>query len=179
MDCFCGLSFEKGIITVLGAEKSSTFVVALTDYLKAYGTVSVAQRISDAEATTDYMVFAPDNNDGKYFVAHSEKEAEAFKEAKCVIGVINIAVMEKKISEAVKGYQYLCDIADVDCDELVYPYAIAKTVSEREKYNLLYIDGVNSESKRFLARELAKLLRYGVGIRLINTDNGDIEILCK
>ena len=40
MDCFYGVEFQKGIITVLGAEKNSDFTQRLADYLKKSGSVS-------------------------------------------------------------------------------------------------------------------------------------------
>ncbi len=164
MKYFNGLTLKKGNITVLGAEKDSVFVTDLEDYLKD---------------KKDINIFAPDTTDGKFFVVHSEEEINRYQNDGYIIGVINIDVCEKRIADAIKGYEHLCEIADISPDELVFPYAVAKTILQREKYNLLFIDGVNSVSKRFLARELAKNIRNGMSIRIINTDNGDIEILCR
>ena len=176
MNYFCGLEFEKGTITVLGAERKSDFTQELADYLKGSGTVSF---IGDKNLNTDYIINAPDDMNDKKFIVHSEKEISALEDSKHIIGVINIDVMEQKIADAIEGYEHLCEIANIESDELAYPYPISKAILNREKYSLMFIDGVNSASKRFLARELAKLIRNGTGIRLINTDSGSIEILCK
>lgn len=164
MNLFDGISFEKENIIVLGAEEDSVFVTDLKEYLKD---------------KKDINIFAPDITDGKFFVVHSDEEINCYQNEGFIIGVINIDVCEKRIANVIKGYENLCEIADISPDELVFPYAVAKTVMQREKYNLLFIDGVNSSSKRFLAREIAKNIRNGIGIRIINTDNDDIEILCR
>lgn len=166
MKLFDGLSFEKKKITVLSAEKDSAFVTALGEYLKENG-------------REECEISAPDTLDGKYFIVHSDSEADLYKKDSFIIGVINIDAMERRISDVVKGYEHLCYFADVSPDELVFPFILAKAVTEREKYDLLFIDGVNTVSKRFLARELAKNIRNGIGIRIINTDSGDTEILCR
>ena len=179
MDYFNGLAFNKGVITVLGADKNSVIVSALVKHLEKSGTVAVSQNPDNLNKNTDFVILAPDDTDGKFFITHSKEEINEFEKSDSIIGVVDISVMEKRIADVVKGYEHLCEIADISCNETAYPYVIAKAVAEREKYTLLFIDNIDSADKRFLARELAKHLRYGVGIRLINTDNGDIEILCK
>lgn len=176
MDCFYGVEFQKGIITVLGAEKNSDFTQRLADYLKKSGSVSFED---EKNSDTDYIINAPDTMNGKGFIVHSEEEICALEKSSHIIGVVNIDIMEKKIADVVEGYEHICQIANIDCDELTYTSPVAKAILERERYSLLFIDGVNSGSKRFIARELGKILKNGIGIRLINTDSGDIEILCK
>jgi len=164
MNYFDGITFEKNNITVLGAQSDSCFVTALKDYFKE---------------KKDTNIYAPDDKVDKYFIVHTQEEINRYLSDSYIIGVINIEVFEKRIADAVQGYEQLCEIADLSPEELVFPYAVAKAVLQREKYDLLFIDDVNSASKRFLARELAKNIRNGIGIRIINTDNGDIEILCR
>ena len=162
MNLFNELTLKKENITVLQAEQNSAFLCNLKEY------------IGDSVCVT-----APDILGDKFFLVHKPEEISAYKEKGFVIGIVNVDVFEKRICDVIKNYEDLCAITNVYSDELVYPFLIAKTIIEREKYDLLYIDGVNSESKRFLARELAKNIKNGMAIRIINTDSGDVEILCR
>lgn len=164
MNLFDGVIFEKQNITVLGIEKNSAFLADLSEYIN--------------KNCNGVNINAPDIMDGKCFYVHSKDEADSYKSNSFVIGIVNVDVFEKRICDVVKNYERLCEIANIASDELAYPFVIAKTIIQRENYDLLYIDGVNSVSKRFLARELAKNIRNGMGIRIINTDNCDVEILC-
>ena len=165
MNLFDGVIFEKQNITVLGVEKNSAFLADLSEYINKNG--------------NSKNINAPDIMDGNCFYVHSKEEADSYKSNSFVIGIVNVDVFEKRICDVVKNYERLCEIANIASDELAYPFVIAKTIIQRENYDLLYIDGVNSVSKRFLARELAKNIRNGMGIRIINTDNCDVEILCS
>lgn len=163
MNLFDELIFKNKNITVCGANENSEFVLNLKKHFEK----------------SDNIVFAPDTMENKFFAVHSKEEISHYKGKGFVIGIVNIEVFEKPICDVVKNYNDLCDIVNVESCELVYPFAVAKTIIEREKYDLLYIDGVNTVSKRFLAREFAKLIRNGMGIRIINTDSNYTEILCR
>ena len=188
MNYFDNLSL-KGNITVLGAAESSDFVKSLESFAGAECTVK-----------------APDRPIDGHFKVHSQEEIDRYRAESIVFGVVDIDIMEKKVCDAVDGVEDFCRINDLFDDELIYPLTVARVVQNREKYDILYINGVNSESKRFLARELAKCFntalvnsggagnehtaelvrqmeslygKSGMGIRMINTDSDYVETLVK
>lgn len=162
MNYFDFLSFEQSCITVLGVDENSDFV----NSLKAF---------TDNKITIN----TPDVNFDKLFYVHSEEEIEEYKSKGLLIGIVDVNALEKKICDVVANYDYFCSVNNLFAEELIFPLAIARVIENREKYDILYINGVNSEGKRYLARELAKRLRNGMGIRLINTDSNYVETLVK
>lgn len=160
MNYFDNLNCEQKKIVVLGVSDSSEFVKELRT------------RFGDKEIT------AYDNGSGKFKV-HTDKEIEAYKSDSMLIGVVDVNIAEKKICDVIDGAEDFCKINDLTDDELIFQKAVARVVEEREKYDLLYIDNVNSESKRLFARELAKCCSSKMGIRLINTDSNYVETLVK
>jgi len=162
MNYFDFLNFTDDCITVLGVDENSDFVNALKEFTENKITINT-----------------PDVKFDKLFYVHSEEEIEDYKSKGLLIGVVDVNVLEKKICEVVENTDYFCSVNNLFDDELIYPLAFARVIENREKYDILYINGVNSEGKRYLARELAKRLRNGMGIRLINTDSDYVETLVK
>lgn len=160
MDYFKNLTFEKGSITVFGASSDSKFVSELRKYLNNAN-----------------EVITPDN-DGIFTMHSSEKIAEV-KSSGYLVGVVSINVMEKKICEAVAGSEIFCKINDTEDDELVYCGSLARAVDENEKYDIMFIDDVDSDAKRYLAREVAKCIKSDMSVRMIDTDSNFTEILVK
>lgn len=162
MNYFDNLSLKDGNITVLGVDAESFFVKDLYDYLKSIG-------------REDTKVCTPDK-DG--FTVHTEDEIKAYSESGNIIGVVSAKLFEKRICDTIENYGAFCQISDLAGDELVYQRAIANAVLH-DKYDTLFIDDVNSESLRFLARETAKILKSGVDVYMINTDSRFVETLIK
>ncbi len=158
MNYFDFLELENKNVTVLGTDENSDFVKSLK---------SVVSKVT-----------APDAADTKFKV-HSEAEIEEYKKNGLVIGIVDINIMEKKISDSVIGVEEFCKINNLFADELIFPLALARVIENREKCDILYINNVDCEGKRYLARELAKRLRNGMAIKLINTDSSYVETLVK
>lgn len=177
MNYFDGIKFEKGVITVLGVSDTSDFVKALCDYIRPSGSVAVTKEEIPSDA--DYVIWTPDNISDGRFVMHTKRQIERFCKSKCIIGVVSVNVMEKKIADAVVGAESFAEYTDLTAEELLFPFALAKVTEMYEKYNFLYINDVNSESKRYLARDLAKRHKNGACIRMINTDYPYVERLTE
>ncbi|MBR7132250.1 MAG: hypothetical protein IKD04_01815 [Clostridia bacterium] len=177
MNYFNGLDFKRDTITVLGAEKNSDFVTALLRYLETKGSVTLTDDKAVTDKTTDYLVIAPDEDAGKRFRVHSEAEISSYKEKGAVIGVISVEALLKDIENSVIGAEDFCAINDMSPKDLVYPLALARVITNREKYDMLYIDDVSSAGKRYTAREINRRITYGAGVRIINTDTDYVEAL--
>ena len=174
MNYFDFLSFEKGEITVLGVDAKSDFVKSLADFLKTSGSVVVLT--DNAEADADYIIRVPDKANDAKFVMHTQEEVDEFRKSRYIIGMVDINILEKKICDKVIGADAFSDFTDLDKEELLYPLAVAKVIEGHEKYDFLYINEVNNEGKRYLARELAKRHK-NTCVRMINTDNPYVERL--
>lgn len=163
MNYFDYVDFNCKRITVLGVSGESDFVRALK-----------------AELQGRAEVFAPDN-ESRAFKVHTESEIAAYKAEGMLIGVVDIGVAEKMPREVVENHIDFCKINDIIDDELIYTVMLAKVITERERYDLLYINNVNSEAKRLFARETAKKCAAvsSMGIKLINTDSGYVETLIR
>ena len=177
MDYFYELDFPKGVITVLGADKTSDFVLSLAEHLKTKGTVLVTDKKAEISEKTDYTVLAPDEKCGKKFIVHSEADIAAYREKGKVIGVVSIEALLKDVKDSVIGAEYFCVLSDITENDLVYPLAIAKVITNREKYDMLYIDDISNEGRRYTAREISRRITYGAGVRIINTDTCFTEVL--
>lgn len=175
MNYFDYLTFEKGLITVLGADISSDFVKTLAEYLKNSGSVVVTDGATAADA--DYVISVPESNSDKRFVMHSEEQLEKYRASCYTIGIVSVNVLEKKIRDVVVGAEKFAEYNGLTTEELVYPLALAKVIEGVEKYDILYIDDVDGEGKRYLARELAKRHKNTKHVRMINTDNNYVERL--
>lgn len=160
MNYFDKLSCEQKKITVLGASEGSELVKEL--------------RILFG----DKEIIAYGGENGRLRV-HTEEEIAAYKAEGMLIGVVDVNIAEKKICEVIDGAEDFCNINDLTADELIFQRALARVIEEREKYDLLYINNVDSEAKRLFARELAKCCSSKMGIRLINTDSSYVETLVK
>ena len=162
MNYFDHLEINQRLITVLGVNEQSDFALALKDFVGKPKTV-----------------FVPDDLTDYHFKVHTPEQIEEFKAAGFLIGVVSIDVLEKKICDIVDGANDFCIINNLFEQELIYSSALARVIQEREQYDLLYIDGVDSEAKRFLARELAKCIKNGMGIRMIEPNDDFTEILVR
>jgi len=158
MNYFDFLNIKNKSITVFGADENSDFVKALK------GVVS--------------SVTIPDTFDGKLHL-HTEAKIEEYKKNGLIIGIVDVNIMEKKISDSIIGIEEFCQINNLFADELIFPLALARVIENREKYDILYINNVDGEGKRYIAREIAKRLRNGMLIKLINTDSNYVETLVK
>jgi len=176
MDYFYDIEFKKGVITVLGAEKESSFVSALKEKLEGMGSTCVTDD-KDAIVNTDYLIIAPDKNVNKKFIVHTENDIATFKKKGIIIGVVSIEALLKDISCSVVGTDDFCDITDMEKGDLVYPLALAKVIKERERFDWLYIDDISNSDRRFTARETNRHIKYGAGVRIINTDTNYVEQL--
>lgn len=177
MDYFYNIEFKKGVITVLGAEKDSTFVSALVKELESRGSVCLTDNKSEIKAKADYSVLAPDKNVNKRFIVHNENDIEYYKEKGTVVGLISIEAVLKDISDSVVGAEDFCLLTNMAAGDLVYPLALAKVIENREKYDILYIDDISDINRRFTAREINRRIKYGAGVRIINTDTNYVEEL--
>lgn len=163
MNYFDYVDFKCKRVTVLGVNEKSDFVKALR-----------------AELEGSAEVFVPDNaNCG--FKVHTDEEISRYKAYGMLIGVIDIGIAEKMPREVVENHIDFCEINDITDDELIYTVMLAKVITERERYDLLYINNVNSEAKRLFARETAKIcaVASSMVIKLINTDSGYVETLIR
>lgn len=176
MNYFYDIEFKKQTITVLGADVGSDFVSALKENLEAKGTVAV---FDDKNATSDadYLIIAPDKNVDKKFIVHTENDISSFKEKGIIIGVVSVEALLKDIAESVIGVEDFCDITNMAEGDLVYPLALAKVITAREKFDWLFIDDVSNPDRRFTAREINRRIKYGAGVRIINTDSNYVEQL--
>lgn len=177
MNYFDCLTFEKGVITVLGVDADSDFVKSLSGYLKSAGSVVVTTE--DIASDNDYIIYVPDKFSGGCFVMHTDLQVEQFCKSRCIIGVVSVNVLEKKIGDVVVGAEKFAEYNDLTTEELIFPLALAKVIQGHEKYDFLYIDDVDNESKRYLARELAKRHKNGTCVRMINTDHPYVERLVE
>ncbi len=162
MNYFDRLEIKHNHITVLGAGEQSDFVQALKAFAGKTRTVS-----------------APDQSNDFRFRVHTEEQIAAYKASGFLIGVVQVDVLEKKICDAVDGANDFCAINNLFEDELIFPKALATVIQQREQYDLLYIDGADSEGKRYLARELAKRFKNDMGIRMIEPANDFTETLVR
>ena len=178
MKYFENITFEKGIITVLGTKADSVFVSALADYLKNSGTVEVTTD-KDCKSYADYVILAPDAPKGKEFIFHSEEEIGIYKSKGFVIGYISVDLIEKEIAQVVDRAEAFAEVSKLYVTELMFPRALARAISENEKYDLLYIDDVYGEGKRYFARDITRYITYGAGVRMLNTDSDYVEELVK
>ena len=158
MNYFDFLELENKNVIVLGVDENSDFVKELK---------SVAKNVA-----------TPDTFDGRFKV-HTEQEVEEFHKNGLIIGIIDVNIMEKRICDKVIGIEDFCKINNLFDDELIFPLALARVIESREKYDILYINGIDNEGKRYIAREIAKRLRNGMKIKIINTDTGYVETLVK
>lgn len=179
MKYFENITFQKGVITVLGIAAESVFVSALADYLKKSGTVAVTNDKNCKADSADYVILAPDKPKGKEFIFHSSEEIVLYKSKGFVIGYISVDLIEKEISAVVDGAEAFADLSKLYVTELMFPRALARAISENEKYNLLYIDDVYGEGKRYFARDITRYITYGAGVRMLNTDSDYVEELVK
>lgn len=178
MDYFFDINFKKGVITVLGKEKDSDFVLALEKHLQVIGSVAVTDDINQVQ-DTDYLIVAPDKNVNNKFIMHTENEISNFKEKGMLIGAVSVEAVLKDISNSVNLADDFSKITNMSKSDLVYPLALAKVITEREKYDWLYIDDISDSYKRFTAREINRRIKYGAGVRIINTDSNYVEQLLK
>ncbi len=176
MDYFYNIEFKKGIITVLGAEIDSGFVSALVKHLESKGTVCVTDK-KEENQKTDYLIIAPDKNVNKRFIVHNESDIAFYKEKGRIIGLISIEAVLKDIADSVVGVEDFCAITNMAAGDLVYPLALAKVIENREKYDMLYIDDISNMDRRYTAREINRRIKYGAGVRIINTDTNYVEEL--
>lgn len=178
MNYFDNLVFQKGVITVLGAAVDSPFVLALCEYLKQSGSVELTNdRVFKGAA--DYTVLAPDNPQKNKYIFHSEEDMSFYSSKGKVIGYLSVNLIEKEIKSVVVGAEDFCSFSNLYTDELMYPRALGRAISEREKYDLIYIDDVCGEGKRYFARDINRYITYGAGVRMINTDSCFVEELQK
>ena len=176
MDYFYDIEFKKGVITVLGAEKESSFVSALKERLEVTGSAYVTDD-KDATVNTDYLIIAPDKNVNKRFIVHTENDISDYKEKGMLIGVVSVEALLKEVDCSVIGTDDFCDITDMAKGDLVYPLALAKVINAREKFDWLYIDDISNPDRRFTAREINRRIKCGAGVRIINTDTNYVEQL--
>ena len=178
MNYFENLIFEKGIITVLGTDIDSDFVINLSRFLSYSGSVEVSECFRK-EQSTDYLVVVPDKNADRWFVMHSEEETERFRASDYVLGIISVDILEKSIEEAVLGAKDFAVYTDKNLSDRIHPSILADVIELHEKYDYLYINKVANEGQRYHARELARRHRRGTGVRMINTDNNYVEVLIR
>lgn len=176
MNYFDYLSFEKGVIVVLGATEESDFVKSFLEFLSLSGSVAVTGELQ-TEKVTDYLVIVPDKCADKCFVMHSKTEVEQFRHSDYIIGIVQADILEMKIADAVIGAEDFAKYNDVNMQDLICPPVLSKVIKEHEKYDYLYIDGVSNEGKRYHARELARFHKNGTCVRMINTDTSYVESL--
>lgn len=179
MNYFENITFQKGVITVLGIKAESEFVTALKNYLKKSGTVMVTTDKSCIGDMADFVILAPDTPKGKEFIFHNKEDIGLYKSKGFVIGYISVDLIEKEISTVVDGAEAFAEISKLYVTELMFPRALARGISENEKYDLLYIDDVYGEGKRYFARDITRYITYGAGVRMLNTDSDYVEELVK
>ncbi len=178
MNYFENVTFKKGVITVLGTNAESDFVKALETYLKNSGTVEVTTD-KDCTVNADYVILAPDAPKGKEFIFHTQEEISLYKSKGFVIGYISVDLIEKEIAQVVDRAEAFARVSKLYVTELMFPRALARGISENEKYDLLYIDDVYGEGKRYFARDITRYITYGAGVRMLNTDSDYVEELVK
>lgn len=157
MNYFDNINITDKIITVLGVSSNSDFVMSLRTFLAENG-------------REDVSVITPDSNG---FKTHKNQELDGQ-----IFGVLSVNIFEKRICDVLKQTDDFCKLNDLEEDELIFPKSVANVVLN-EKYDVLFIDDVDSPDKRFLARETAKILREGVDVYMINTDSQFIETFVK
>ena len=177
MDYFYDIEFQKGVITVLGADEKTDFVSSLKKHLENIGTVSLTDDKSAKNKETDFLIIAPDKNVNKRFKIHSEADIEEFKAKGMIIGVVSVEALLKDVKDAVIGAEVFCEINNMEDKDLVYPLSLARVISNREKYDMLYIDDVSNMGRRYTAREINRRIKYGAGVRMVNTDSDYVEVL--
>lgn len=178
MNYFDYLSFDKGVIVVLGTTRESDFIKSLLEFLTLSGNVEVTEELG-TERMTDYLVVVPDKYVDKRFVMHSRTEVEQFQKADYIIGIVQVDILEMKIADAVISAEDFATYNDVNMQDLICPPVLSKVIKEHEKYDYLYIDGVSDEGKRYHARELARFHKSGTCVRMINTDTAYVESLIR
>ena len=178
MNYFDYLSFDKGVIVVLGTTGESDFVKSLLEFLSLSGSVAVTGELG-TEKVTDYLVIVPDKCVDKRFVMHSKTEVEQFRRSDYIIGIVQADILEMKITDAIIGAEDFATYNDVNMQDLICPPVLSKVIKEHEKYDYLYIDGVSDEGKRYHARELARFHKSGTCVRMINTDTSYVESLIR
>lgn len=178
MNYFDNINFEKGVITVLGVAADSPFVTALSEHLNKNGTVMVTDK-RETKARADYIIIAPDTPNKNQYIFHSEEDMKFYSSKGLVIGYLSVNLIEKEIKSVVVGAEDFCSYSNLYTDELMFPRALARAISEREKYDLIYIDDVCGEGKRYFARDINRYITYGAGVRMINTDSCFVEELQK
>ncbi len=179
MNYFENITFPKGVITVLGTKADSVFVTALADELKKSGTVQVTTDKGCTADAADYVILAPDCPKGKEFIFHRAEDIENYLAKGFVIGYLSVDLIEKEISTVVDGAEDFAALSKLYVTELMFPRALARAITENEKYNLLYIDDVYGEGKRYFARDITRYVTYGAGVRMLNTDSNYVEELVK
>ena len=88
-------------------------------------------------------------------------------------------LIEKEIAQVVDRAEAFAEVSKLYVTELMFPRALARGISENEKYDLLYIDDVYGEGKRYFARDITRYITYGAGVRMLNTDSDYVEELVK
>lgn len=161
MNYFDNISVKSGSLTVLGVTADSRFVTALK------------KELEKRKEPIDLIV--PD----MHFTVHSESEIEQFASHGQIIGVVGVEILEKKICDVVENSAEFCKITDLCESKLMFTEALGKVVEEHEKYDIMYIDNVDTPQKRFLARELAKTIRGDMDIYMVDTDTDFVETLIK
>lgn len=168
LDC---CKIPKGKIVVLGAKYDSAFIKFLCAELKEKGSIEISDNVFN-NSNADYSLILLDEKCNKVFSAH-----DSFPESTFRVGLVDVGVFEKKVSEVIYKTEIFCQIADTNENQLVYPYMLSRVIKDNEKYDFMIVDGVNTVSKRFLARELAKYLSMSVCIGSVI--DGEIELLRK
>ena len=179
MNYFENITFQKGVITVLGIKIESEFVTALKNYLEKSGTVTLTTDKNCTSDMADYVVLAPDAPKDKEFIFHSKEDIELYSSKGFIIGYISVDLIEKEIAQVVNGAEAFAEVSKLYVTELMFPRALARGISENEKYDLLYIDDVYGEGKRYFARDITRYITYGAGVRMLNTDSDYVEELVK
>ena len=168
LDCF---NIPKGKIAILGVKDDSSFVNLLLDELKEKGTTALIYDIKEP-ARADYTLFIADQKNEKPLSLHNELPEDMVK-----IGVVDVNIFEKKVSDMVENIEDFCLVADTNENQLIYLGMLSKAIKQSEKYDFMFIDGVDSVDKKYLARELAK--QHSMPVCNGMAKDGEIELLRK
>lgn len=168
LDCF---NIQKGKIAVLGAKEDSPFVKLLIGELKEKGSCAFISDLSE-EGSADYNLYLADQKNEKLLAIHSDIPEDIAK-----IGVVDVNIFEKKVSDMVENIEDFCLVADTNENQLIYLGMLSKAIKQSEKYDFMFIDGVDSVDKKYLARELAK--QHSMPVCNGMAKDGEIELLRK
>ena len=147
LDCF---NIQKGKIAVLGAKEDSPFVKLLVGELKEKGSCAFISDLSE-EGSADYNLYLADQKNEKLLAIHSDIPVENIED--------------------------FCLVADTNENQLIYLGMLSKAIKQSEKYDFMFIDGVDSVDKKYLARELAK--QHSMPVCNGMAKDGEIELLRK